>query len=40
MLAIRLPGEIENRLAALASRTGRTKTYYGGSKPKTSIFPK
>jgi RHH-type rel operon transcriptional repressor/antitoxin RelB len=28
MLAIRLPGEIENRLAALAAKTGRTKTYY------------
>lgn len=28
MLAIRLPAEIEKRLAALAKRTGRTKTYY------------
>lgn len=28
MLAIRLSGEIENRLAALAAKTGRTKTYY------------
>ena len=28
MLAIRLPGEIENRLDALAIKTGRTKTYY------------
>ena len=28
MLAIRLPGEIEARLAALAEKTGRTKTYY------------
>ncbi len=28
MLAIRLPVEIEERLAALAKRTGRTKTYY------------
>jgi len=28
MLAIRLPEEIENRLAALAAKTGRTKTYY------------
>ena len=28
MLAIRLPAEIEERLARLASRTGRTKTYY------------
>lgn len=28
MLAIRLPPEIEERLARLASRTGRTKTYY------------
>ncbi len=28
MLAIRLPDEIEKRLARLAKRTGRTKTYY------------
>ena len=28
MLAIRLPSEIESRLAFLAKRTGRTKTYY------------
>ncbi len=28
MLAIRLPQEIESRLADLAERTGRTKTYY------------
>lgn len=28
MLAIRLPEEIENRLNALASKTGRTKTFY------------
>lgn len=28
MLAIRLPEEIERRLAALAKRTGRTKTFY------------
>lgn len=28
MLAIRLPGEIEERLEALAKATGRTKTYY------------
>lgn len=28
MLAIRLPAEIEERLATLAKRTGRTKTYY------------
>jgi RHH-type rel operon transcriptional repressor/antitoxin RelB len=28
MLAIRLPGRIEKRLARLAKRTGRTKTYY------------
>jgi len=28
MLAIRLPAEIEKRLADLAARTGRTKTYY------------
>jgi RHH-type rel operon transcriptional repressor/antitoxin RelB len=28
MLAIRLPEEIERRLAELAERTGRTKTYY------------
>ena len=28
MLAIRLPEEVESRLAALASRTGRSKTFY------------
>ena len=28
MLAIRLPPEIENRLDALAKKTGRTKTFY------------
>jgi len=28
MLAIRLPPEIEERLEALAYRTGRTKTFY------------
>ena len=28
MLAIRLPAEIEERLAKLAEKTGRTKTYY------------
>ena len=28
MLAIRLPGDIENRLTVLAEKTGRTKTYY------------
>lgn len=28
MLAIRLPADIEARLAALAKATGRTKTYY------------
>lgn len=28
MLAIRLPEDIEERLDALAKRTGRTKTYY------------
>lgn len=28
MLAIRLPEEIEERLTALAERTGRTKTWY------------
>ena len=28
MLAIRLPAEVENRLAALAQATGRTKTFY------------
>jgi RHH-type transcriptional regulator, rel operon repressor / antitoxin RelB len=28
MLAIRLPATIEKRLARLAKRTGRTKTYY------------
>ena len=28
MIAIRLPKEIDNRLEALAYKTGRTKTYY------------
>jgi len=28
MLAVRLPEEIEKRLAALAEATGRTKTFY------------
>lgn len=28
MLAIRIPQEIEQRLEALAKKTGRTKTYY------------
>lgn len=28
MLAIRLPVELEQRLATLAERTGRTKTFY------------
>ena len=28
MLAIRLPAEIEQRLADLAKKTGRTKTFY------------
>ena len=28
MLAIRLPEDVENRLACLARDTGRTKTYY------------
>ena len=28
MLALRLPEEIETRLATLAKATGRTKTYY------------
>ncbi len=28
MLAIKLPEEIKNRLAELAAKTGRTKTYY------------
>lgn len=28
MLAIRLPAEIESRLAALAKLTGRTKSFY------------
>ncbi|MFA5700617.1 MAG: DUF6290 family protein [Desulfuromonas sp.] len=28
MLAIRLPAEIEERLAALAKATGRTKSFY------------
>lgn len=28
MLAIRLPNDIEARLASLAAKTGRTKTFY------------
>ena len=28
MLAIRLPEDIEKRLASLAAKTGRTKTFY------------
>jgi RHH-type rel operon transcriptional repressor/antitoxin RelB len=28
MLAIRLPEDVENRLASLAAKTGRTKTFY------------
>jgi RHH-type rel operon transcriptional repressor/antitoxin RelB len=28
MLAVRLPAEIEKRLAALARKTGRTKTFH------------
>lgn len=28
MLAVRLPEDIENRLADLARKTGRTKTFY------------
>ena len=28
MLAVRLDAEIEERLAALAAKTGRTKTFY------------
>jgi RHH-type rel operon transcriptional repressor/antitoxin RelB len=28
MLAIRLPEQVEQRLASLAERTGRTKTFY------------
>ena len=28
MIAIRLPDDIEKRLAALAKKTGRTKTFY------------
>ena len=28
MLAIRLPADVEKRLAALAEATGRTKTFY------------
>jgi RHH-type transcriptional regulator, rel operon repressor / antitoxin RelB len=28
MLALRLPPEIEKRLAALAKKTGRTKSFY------------
>jgi len=28
MIAVRLPAEVEERIAQLAARTGRTKTYY------------
>jgi RHH-type rel operon transcriptional repressor/antitoxin RelB len=28
MLAVRLPQDIENRLATLAEKTGRSKTFY------------
>jgi RHH-type rel operon transcriptional repressor/antitoxin RelB len=28
MLAVRLPHKLEDRLTALAKKTGRTKTYY------------
>ena len=28
MIAVRLPAEIEGRLAKLSARTGRTKTHY------------
>lgn len=28
MLAIRLPEDVENRLTQLATKTGRTKTFY------------
>lgn len=28
MLSVRLPGDIESRLQALAEKTGRTKTFY------------
>ena len=28
MIAVRLPEEIEKRIAELAARTGRTKTFY------------
>jgi len=28
MLAIRLPDDVEHRLAALAEKTGRSKTFY------------
>ena len=28
MLSLRLPNDIENRLASLAKTTGRTKTFY------------
>ena len=28
MIAVRLPAEVEERIAKLAARTGRTKTFY------------
>jgi len=38
MLAIRLPTDIEQRIADLASRTGRTKTFYVLKKPSLSTW--
>ncbi len=37
MLAIRLPADIEERLAVLAERTGRTKTFYAREAIETHL---
>lgn len=37
MLAIRLPEELERRLANLARRTGRTKTFYAREAIETHL---
>ena len=39
MLAIRLPDEIEQRLAELARKTGRTKTFYAREAILTHLWP-
>lgn len=37
MLAVRLDDELEKRLAALAARTGRTKTFYAREAIETHL---